>query len=337
MDYFNDNPDISEFVEDGGAGEEDVSEDEEEDDSSNSSFEYSGHYPHDPHDDPYYLYEIEGYHPYFNEYTWCNCRICAAFKKLKKMYLVEGENRDVTKVDIYLFTQLLFKATEELDLAVSLKFLPKLFKKIKDQMKYKLQEDLVDLLYFPGQGYLPHTVVLQIAEILLESTFDAVTGVKDDFIKFEENSVSMKKTLRNILNHLEELDNEIFLERSDKIFSQRFNFLNCNIELECCKELPGPILMLLNEVKVLIPEFSIEAEQYEAFLAAIEAPYLRGYVTIEKRDVEKIEDQLGYKDYITCIVYALWKKIDNVVEALLPHLMTHDIVALCKIHQLNSK
>ena len=95
--------------------------------------------------------------------------------------------------------------------------------------------------------------------------------------------------------------------------------------------------MLLNEVKVLIPEFSIEAEQYEAFLAAIEAPYLRGYVTIEKRDVEKIEDQLGYKDYITCIVYTLWKKIDNVVEALLPHLMTHDIVALCKIYQLNSK
>ena len=107
MDYFNDNPDISEFV---------------EDDSSDSSFEYSGHYPHDRHDDPYYLYEIEGYHPYFNEYTWCNCRICAAFKKLKKMYLVEGENRDVTKVDIYLFTQLLFKATEELDLADSLKF-----------------------------------------------------------------------------------------------------------------------------------------------------------------------------------------------------------------------
>ena len=328
MDSHSDNNEVEDVIED---------EEAEGDDLSYNSSDY--YYSTDS-DDPY-SNDREYRHPYFYQYDSCYCKLCLAFKKLGKMYVVEDDSEDqtknITKVDIYHYAKLLFKATEELDLSDSLKFLPKLFKKIKDKMKHKLQEDLAGLLYFPGKGYLPHTVVLQIAEILLESTFDAVTGVKDDFIKFEENSVSMKKTLRNILNHLEELDNEIFLKRSDKIFSQRFNFLNCNIELECCKELPGPILMLLNEVKVLIPEFSIEAEQYEAFLAAIEAPYLRGYVTIEKRDVEKIEEQLGYKDYITCIVYALWKKIDNVVEALLPHLMTHDIVALCKIHQLNSK
>ena len=65
------------------------------------------------------------------------------------MYVVEDDSEDqtknITKVDIYHYAKLLFKTTAELDLSDSLRFLPKLFKKIKDKMKYKLQEDLVDL------------------------------------------------------------------------------------------------------------------------------------------------------------------------------------------------
>ena len=167
-----------------------------------------------------------------------------------------------------------------------------------------------------------------------------------ELIRFEENSVSMKKCLLNIFDNFGELDNEIYLERSDMIFIHRYKFGNCNIKLECCKELPAPILLLLNEVKALIPEFSIQKEHYEAFLIAIDAPQLRGSIRIEKEDIEKINDQLGTafeangsynkENYLTCLVFALWKKLDNIAEALIPHLMIHDIVPLCKIYKLNS-
>ena len=211
-------------------------------------------------------------------------------------------------------------------------------KKIKDKMKYKLQEDLAGLLYFPGQGYLPQTVVLQIVEILLESSFNAGTGARMYLIQFEVNSVPMKKCLLNIYDNFEELDNEIFYERSNSIFIQRYNFRNCNVTLECCRELPGPILLLINEVKALHPELSQELYQCEGFLGDIDVPYLRDYIDRmqDASDVVKLKEQFGSMENITSFVYVLWKKIDSMVEALSSHVRIEDIVAMCKIYKLSS-
>ena len=327
--------------EDDDTGEvEDVIEDEEAE-GDDLSYNSSDYYYSTDSDDPY-INDREYRHPYFYQYDSCYCKLCLAFKKLGKMYVVEDDSEDqtknITKVDIYHYAKLLFKATEELDLSDSLKFLPKLFQKIMDKMKYKLQGDLAGLLYFPGKGYLPQTVVLQIVEILLESSFNAGTGARMYLIQFEVNSVPMKKCLLNIYHNFEELDNEIFYERSNRIFIQRYNFRNCNVTLECCRELPGPILLLINEVKALHPELSQALYQYEGFLEEIDVPYLRDYIDRmqDASDVEKLKEQFGSMENITSFVYVLWKKIDCMVEALSSHVRIEDIVAMCKIYKLSS-
>ena len=135
----------------------------------------------------------------------CTCRRCVALQELREFPYVHPNERN-TKYDVYHLGHFLFRLADVIDWPVSVEFFPKLIKKIKDSMKSGLQEDLMNLLYFPGHGYLPHTVVLQIVEILLES---AITAGDREFIKFEENSPEIIKALSGVYGCFEELDHEI--------------------------------------------------------------------------------------------------------------------------------
>ena len=255
----------------------------------------------------------------------CACRRCLTFKDLRA-YTYAGDS-NISKSDVYHLSQLLFKVTDAVSLPDPMKFLPKLIKKIKDKMKSGLQEDLIELLYFPGKGNLPHTVVLQIVEILLASS---MAGHDRSLIKFDENSSRIKRTLNGIYGSFQQLHNSISSQWTKlKVCGLSF----CEVRIECNSRMAVHILMILDDVKKLIPDFSLEEGQYRQFMGEMKVEQIRHRVEDIMRS--DMYETLGKKERknLTNYVYALRMSYDHVADILTPHVKIQDIVTMCKIYK----
>lgn len=263
-----------------------------------------------------------------DDYTGCTCRRCLVKKELRDYPYVYPDNRN-TKFDVYHFGHFLFKLANVVDLPVSMKFFPKLIKKIKDKMKFGLQETLMKLLYFPGHGHLPHTVVLQIVEILLES---AIAAGDREFVKFEENSPDLIKALSGAYGCFEETHDAISAQWPPYFASLKLPG-ECAVIIKLNRWIAGNILFLLDYVKVLVPEFSFEEGQYEKFVADINVQTIRKHVRGVMRCNKK--QTLGPKERqnLTSYIYALRRTYDHTADILTPHVKMKDIVTMCKIYK----
>ena len=157
----------------------------------------------------------------------------------------------------------LLDLTNVIELPDSLEFLPKLIKKIKDKMKFSLQEDLAGLLYFPGHGYLSQIVVLQILEIMLESS---IADRNTDTIKFEENTPNIRRAMRRAYGNLDEFYQLTISQHWPPFWPQLKLPGPCAVTVECSSYEAIQILFLLDNLEVLSPDFSLEEEQYRNFI-----------------------------------------------------------------------
>ena len=128
------------------------------------------------------------------DFDQCTCSNCKILKDKPEFQFVKPDSDDVDifKFDVYHITNHVFNLFKDLDLPTSLKFMPELLRKLREKMKYGLQEELGSLLHFPGHGYLPNTVQIQIVEILLQLSLYYPDA---DMIYFEDNSDQIKDDL----------------------------------------------------------------------------------------------------------------------------------------------
>lgn len=261
----------------------------------------------------------------------CTCRRCITLKELREYPYVHPDDRN-TKFDVYHLAHFMFNLTDVIDLPVSVEFLPKLIKKIKDKMKFGLQEDLMKLLYFPGHGYLPHTAVLLIVEMLLKS---AVTAGDREIVKFEVNQPHISEALSGAYGAFEEIHHAISSQWPPYFPTLKLPG-ECAAIIDLYHQggwLVGNILFLLDDVKILIPEFSFEEGQYEKFLVDIHVGKLRKHVKgVMKCNMNRT---LGPKERenLTEYVYALRMTYDHTADILTPHVENQDIVTMCKIYK----
>ena len=296
------------------------SEEDEEDDSDDwtdySTSISSGSYDDDEYDD----FWDSLLTPKFR----CTCTKCAILSVIP--YLKIKIPDSISKSDVYYLAQYLSKVSETKDVhfATSLKFLPELFRMIKDSMKYGLQEDLSRSFAFLECGHLPETIVLQVVEKLLDHNNEALTKGYEDHIKFEENSDEIKKILNDSYSSLDFVVNEIHDQWSLLNGGwKQWNFSGHYYQLliENTIHFSDNILKLLELVKVFVPDYSIEAEQCKEFV----------------RDLMRQDETLDPKEELTEFVYVLRRRnLDVVAKMLIAHVDVQDILALCKIHRLST-
>ena len=272
---------------------------------------------------------------YSYEYPSCDCKRCTAYKDLREFYHTWDEEEPCySKFIVFHYAHYLFKVTDIIDLPVAIEFFPKLFRKIKEIMKFSLQEDLVGLLYFPGHGYLPHTVVLQIVEIMLDSS---IADRDMDIMKFEENPPFIRHTLSEIYGNLDEFFQFAISANWPPYWPQlKLKPGLCEVKIKCNTYVAIQILFLLDDLKVIKPDFSLEEEQYRRFIGEFKVDQFRE--RLESIMNNNLHRTLGLKEKenLTTYVYALRMTYDNVADILTPHVEIQDIVTMCKIFKSTS-
>jgi len=260
----------------------------------------------------------------------CTCKRCNTYRDIRDYSYAEDD--EISKVDVYHLSHLLFKVTDGIDLPDSLAILPKLLKKIKEKMIFGLQEDLVGVLYFPGHGYLPHTVVRQIVEMMLESSN---SGRQRDLLKFENKTPHIKRILNSVYGNLEELHIKISSEWPSSWEQLKKPGQLCEVKLQCNSDIVINILLMMDAASVLVPDgISFEEEKFRKFLEEINIEQIRARV--QEIMIYDMHQTLGKNERknLTPYIYALRMTYDHVAALLTPHVKTHDIIAMCKIYKI---
>jgi len=246
-----------------------------------------------------------------DDFVQCTCYNCKILRDQEKFqYVYVSENDTVFKFDVYHISNHLFNVFKAMELPTSLKFAPMLLRKLKEKMKYGLQEELGRLLNFPGHGYLPNTVQIQIVELLLESSLSS----KDrNIIEFEDDPEHIREALDDVYHLMESISGQL-VDLSSRSFFRQWNPSGyCYFS----SHLIHYFQALIGRAQVLI-DFSIEVDHCRAFV----------------RETMKIDTSLDPKEDITELVYALRNDMDFYAEILIPNVTVKDILAMCKISQV---